>query len=114
MNTKEHLNKIVEKCRSNLLLAEKRTPGRWEASDNVCVSEKTDGYYFVTCDSRRSTMSQDASNAAFIASCAGPAEAGWRATISICDELSRILTTQPWESEGFQWADQYAGEIIAA
>jgi len=40
--------------------------------------------------------------------------AALRATISICAELLRILTAQPWESEGFQWADEYAGEILAA
>lgn len=47
-------------------------------------------------------------------SCDKPAKAGWSATISICDELIRILTTQPWESEAFQWADPYAFEILAA
>ena len=87
MTTEEHLKKIKAKCESLLAIAEKRTPGRWEASDNVCTADAVENGYFITCDSMKTSMSTDAHNATFIASCAGPAEAGWRATIASVNDL---------------------------
>jgi len=35
MTTDKHLDAIVAKCRTNLALAEKRTPGKWSVTDGV-------------------------------------------------------------------------------
>ncbi len=128
MTIEEHLDRIVARCHELLALAEKRTQGRWVSvpGDSYCAypsvvieNGKHLTLYDVT-DEEMDTAKTDFrfpgmnDDAAFIAACAGAAEAMARSTISICDELLRILTTQPWESEGFQWADQYAMEIIAA
>lgn len=81
MTTKEHLDKIVAKIDQLLELAEKRTQGKW-----------TSGVRYVACpsDSREIAMipfgvectpnHEWFQNGIFIAACAGPAEAGWRAT----------------------------------
>lgn len=47
--------------------AEKATPGPWENADNVVFSDAIEGYYLVTCDGPKTTISQDPHNAAFIA-----------------------------------------------
>ena len=108
MTTQEHLNRIKAKCEELLAIAAKRTPGKWKNSDNEVV------HLFRGHPENHLLATKEDNDAAFISACAGPAEAGWRATSSICNELIRILTTQPWESEAFQWADHYAFEIIAA
>jgi len=90
MTPDEHEQRIITKCRELLVLAEKRTPGEWESSDNVCTANITDGYYFITCDSNRTSMVQDQKNAAFIASCAGRAEAGWLSTIAAIEGLHKM------------------------
>jgi len=95
MNTEEHLNRIVAKCRELLAIAERRTPGKWHVGTNGCDPESggepafpgvhndsglPHGGDFV-CDTLGDSDTCKA-NAAFIANCAGPAEAGWRATIA--------------------------------
>lgn len=72
MTTKEHLDKIVAKIDQLLELAEKRTQGAWESS-GVFV----DHINQYNCIATSNTDEEDAD---FIAACAGPAEAGWRAT----------------------------------
>ena len=77
MNTdQEKLQKIRAKCEKLLAIAEKRTPGEWmSASETVWARNERVGGQMETDD------------AAFIAACAGPAEAGWRATIAAIDGL---------------------------
>jgi hypothetical protein len=99
MNT-EKLQKIRAKCFELLAIAEKRTPGEWiTKSHNVPIGETGDyeGVEEVEVIGHResdpvlySTWNgddEDAANNAFIASCAGPAEAGWRSTIAAIDVL---------------------------
>ena len=87
MNTEEHLNKIKAKCQALLAQAEKRTKGRWELGINAgsIVSSHAKSHYknwVAKCDS----INGD-NDAVFIAACAGPAEAGWRATIAAIEIL---------------------------
>ena len=79
MTTIEHLNKIKSKCEQLLAIAEKRTHGRWkEDRDTEIWSDSSD--WIANCvDSNY--------DAAFIASCAGSAEAGWRSTIALINML---------------------------
>jgi hypothetical protein len=82
MNTQEHLNQIKAKCQELLAIAEKRTAGEWEA-DGIFV----DCLDIDECVASATTVDEDAT---FIASCAGAAEAGWKATIAAIDELTAL------------------------
>lgn len=91
----DHLRLIDAHLKRLLDIASKRTPGEWDASDNVCTADAVEGGYFITCDSMKTNVSTDANNATYIASCAGNAEAGWKATraaiaclLVICDPAS--------------------------
>jgi hypothetical protein len=81
MNTQEHLNLIKAKCQELLAIAEKRTAGKWEQD-----------HLYVDTDDNNDLIKAEGNinNATFIASCAGPAEAGWRATIAAIDELTAL------------------------
>ncbi len=79
MNTTEKLNAIADKCRANLALAAKRTPGNWIAEDNWVGKDHS--AIATTCH-----YAHDA-DAAYIAACAGAAEAGWRTTLAAIAEL---------------------------
>lgn len=83
MNTEQKLTKIREKCVELWAIAEKRTHGDW----NTIESE---GDYFgdtlIGLSSKYEGWQDDCS---FIASCAGPAEAGWKATIAAIDGIKR-------------------------
>jgi hypothetical protein len=78
MTTQEHLMKIRIKCVELLAVAEKRTQGQWSQD-----------HLYVDTDDNNDLIKAEGNinNAAFIVSCAGPAEAGWRATIAAIDGL---------------------------
>ena len=87
MNTTEHLEKIKAKCQQLLATAEKRTPGKWIHDACAVISRCSEhdgearkhidgGFYRIEVDGAPSACT-------YIASCAGPAEAGWRATIAV-------------------------------
>ena len=81
MNTQEHLNRIKAKCQELLAIAEKRTQGQWSQ----------DHLYVDTDDNNNLIKAAgNINNAAFIASCAGAAEAGWRATIAAIDVIELL------------------------
>ena len=82
MSHEEHLSRIVAKCRELLAIAEKRTPGKWSVShsDKNGLHKIESKLVFVSSD----TFEEDA---VFVANCAGPAEAGWRATIEAIDSV---------------------------
>ena len=99
MNTQEKLEAIKAKCHELLALAEKRTQGKWQTNksrwdgtwnvsgnDTVC-----DMAYLREDDHARIEYDKDEPNAAYIAACAGSAEAGWRATKEECEDLLPIL-----------------------
>lgn len=89
MTTAEHIAKIRAKCVELLEIAEKRTTGKWEMNFQLL----SDGSPFVNIRDQAGELITDVcyppktvlGNSHFIASCAGPAEAGWRATIAAID-----------------------------
>lgn len=82
MTTIEHLQRIKAKCEQLRTIAEKRTHGRWkEDSATEVWSEFSD--WIADC-------MESEYDAAFIASCAGPAEAGWRSTIAAIDDILTV------------------------
>ena len=92
MTTEQHLNAIVAKCKCLLELAERRTQGEWKADgaagcDNV---RDLNGTELLFTSGMHITEDSDP-DAAFIAACAGSAEAGWRATIAACATAKLIL-----------------------
>jgi hypothetical protein len=103
MTQKEHLKKIKAKCQKLLKIAKNRTTGKW----NVIYKERTTGSYSLSTTyipyivAGGSNLAEgwesdekDAYDFEFIASCTGPAEAGWRATIlcvaMILDQLDSM------------------------
>ena len=78
MNIQEHLQKIKTKCQELLAIAEKRTAGKWNATQSWVGSENS-------CIAATKHFRSDG-DADFIASCAGAAEAGWKATIAAIDD----------------------------
>lgn len=90
MTTEEKLNAIMAKCRAFLEIAAKRTPGKWKsckpgdykAIQGIFMScvIGDDGMQ-KTCESYRKY------DAAFIAACAGQAEAMARSTIAAIQDI---------------------------
>jgi predicted nucleic acid-binding protein len=96
MTTTKHLQRIKDKCLANLAIAEKRTQGKW------AVEKYTNYHGFsvwasVCCIAERwykdAVAEKDAKelegNAAYIAACAGAAEAGWRSTIAAIEWIEQ-------------------------
>ena len=100
MSPEEHLSRIAAKCRELLAIAEKRTQGewnpyqnKWDESWSVSGSDPV-AYFSYLREEDHSTIpvENDENNAQFIANCAGPSEAGWRATISAIKSLTTIAS----------------------
>lgn len=109
MTTEEKLNAIVAKCRAFLEIAEKRTPGEWEV-DAAVTWDKSIGIQPCIVQRNAWTSSEDA---AFIAACAGPAEAMARSTIAAIDALHwTIIHTEHQRTRDAAKAD--LGKILAA
>lgn len=99
MNTTEHLELILAYCRRCLAIAEKRTPGMWDSVEHRAYHTS----YIVRGGAAKNQLSQcfnwqdngfdirSKDNAAFIATCAGAAEAGWRATIASIEGIETVL-----------------------
>ena len=86
MTTTEKLNTIAAKCRALLALAEKRTPGEWMRAGELATHitsrfSRNRGNLICDLPDTSPDCDQYAPNAAFIAACAGAAEAGWRSTL---------------------------------
>jgi hypothetical protein len=89
MTQQEHLQRIRQRCVELLEIAEKRTAGVWKHNhgrrmlisvDSLHEDAVLHGDEFEICDY----------DASFIASCAGAAEAGWKATIATIDGLDQL------------------------
>ena len=105
MTPTEHLERIKQKCLANLALAEKRTPGPWpqeyirrvlrfaDKNPSTTGIDDDDAYG----DIRLAPTS--AIDSAFIAACAGAAEAGWRSTIAACEFVLKMKSDmdQSWK-----------------
>lgn len=110
----DHLRRIDAHLANLLATAEKRTPGEW-----YCHPETLDdGRLFNTINTKESFVLIVCStafvheDAAFIAACAGNAEAGWKTTrlaIKTLLEYTGPLTPQIER----EYAKEKLGEIIA-
>lgn len=99
MTTTEHLARIRAKCVELVEIAEKRTPCAWPNDGDLIDTSAG----VISCD----TGCSSENDARFIAACAGPAEAGWKATIAAIDYI-KILK----ETGGF--SDKLAYPILTA
>ena len=88
MTTAEHLDRIKARCLANLALSEKRTPGPWEHYQEVMPPSSGYASIFETVRAKNGSnifRQHHAGTSAYIAACAGAAEAGWRSTIAAID-----------------------------
>ena len=91
MNKKQHLERIKQKCKELLAIAENRAKGKWNTGSEAIIASK-EKIADIVCE--RTYMHASAElwygNAAFIASCAENSEAGWRATIAAIDFIDDL------------------------
>lgn len=80
------LQKIRARCVGLLAIAEKRTPGEWNANMPSYIVRRAADRAGVA-EMKTQTSHERDSDAAFISHCAGCAEAGWKATIAAIDGL---------------------------
>jgi hypothetical protein len=130
MNTTEKLTKIRAKCVALLETAKQRTPGDWRVESRYigngsagCISAGWNSYgdgpaaYPI---GRLAEGELKEPDSAFITACAGPAEAGWKATIAMIDCTLLILgclegcEIHPLQSRELETANHFAFEIITA
>jgi hypothetical protein len=89
------IEQIKDALKAHIAEAEAATPGPWESSDNVLISEYVQGYYFVTCDSQKTSVGQDAANAAFIAHARTMSPAACKCLLLAIEELEGIHERTP-------------------
>jgi hypothetical protein len=102
MTQQEHLQRIRQRCVELLEIAEKRTAGEWDFSPGVydCSHEATQ-FPCGPClnygkkNELHGQFGLD-EDFLFIASCAGAAEAGWKATIAAIDGYVKAQTDDSW------------------
>jgi len=115
MTTKEHLDKIVAKIDQLLELAEKRTQGKWYASEFGPIATLEDpfanGVWYIAYTSTECHESN--ANKPFIAACAGSAEAGWKSTKTAIHLLKKMLE-KDYCIETAAAANKSLDDIIAA
>lgn len=85
MNTTEKLQAIRAKCVELLDIASKRTQGEWFKCNSSHTTRAPSIY--IKPSFIRVAEADCSSDSAFIATCAGPAEAGWKSTIAAIDAL---------------------------
>lgn len=90
--TAEKLARIKARCLELLALAEKRTPAPWFVTKQGGVASDVIGEGW-------RVISGPTQNAAFIAACAGAAEAGWRTTIAAIEHVQRNLKMSSYKPE---------------
>lgn len=104
MTDTEKLQKIRAHCVAFLELASKRTAGKWTRPGwKDCVDMG---------DDEKDIYIGHTSNAAFIAACAGPAEAGWRATIAAIDAWFALNGCRPFCADSMD-IDSHAENAIS-
>lgn len=91
MTPTEKLERIKAKCEQLLAIAEKRTNGKWHHDSGERCSHWVSSHLSTVCVIPTDSIycaADTSQNASFIAACAGPAEAGWRATIAVIDWIN--------------------------
>lgn len=94
MTTQEKLQRIKSRCQELLAIAEKRTQGKWKARNFSVLLEESE---YLSVLNNWTFASEDAS---FIASCAGSAEAGWRATIAAINDWQSLYEDMDMCADG--------------
>jgi hypothetical protein len=103
MTPDEHDNLIIAKCHSLLALAAKRSGERWHKRHESILGNNEFGFIAkeeIATKPRRDMFWTE--NSTYIAACAGPAEAGWRATIAGLtggDDQLRFFIRAAWPAE---------------
>ena len=97
----DHLRRIDAHLASLLAIAEKRTPGEWE---DTAPNEGNQGrrlfsgfHYLGFLGNSDASELEACDNAAFIASCAGNAEAGWKATRAVIKSYYDSGICREWQ-----------------
>jgi hypothetical protein len=97
MTTTEHLQLIKAECERLLAIAEKRTQGEWYARPRSGPGAITAEVCYGSIDECITDGTYEIDDSAYIAACAGRAEAGWRATIAAIDGLDDIDHSRPYQ-----------------
>lgn len=95
----EKLRRIDAHLANLLAIAAKRTPGEW-ASTSASVRHGYKGRDLTAVCSVTYKDREDEANAAFIASCAGSAEAGWKATRAAIDDWLSLYNSTEGYADG--------------
>ena len=96
MTPTEKLERIKLRCQQLLAIAEKRTKGKWAVCSPIPFVTGEEPKHSVHGPPSDFMYLQNVSDAQFIAACAGPAEAGWRATIAAIDDSIRQPVPEGW------------------
>lgn len=110
----QKLHRIKARCEELLAIADKRTPGEWELE-----TEQSGGIFAKNAKPVPNHVLLyegaylDNEDAIFIASCAGPAESGWRSTIAAINALGRG-TSSLWPPEVQNYCSLVLKDILAA
>lgn len=119
MTQTEHLHLIRARCMELLEIAEKRTAGAWIVVPFGNYDEyKLEPEIFTGEPVASTGMTPE--DATFVASCAGAAEAGWRATVAMIDCTILILAcldgceNHPLQARELETAKHFAFELISA
>ena len=111
MTQQEHLNRIRARCVELLEIAKHRTPELWNPSFDTtgfpCVASVKDTR-IATTDLSCSRFGVRQDDTTFIASCAGAAEAGWKATIVAIDSIFNPPSSQTTHN----WIAIYEKETV--
>ncbi len=91
-----HLDTLLSK------IAAERTPGEWKIKDDLCAKS---GYHFVGMGSSPlgTIVTGIEADAAFIATCAGRAEAGWRSTKVAIEVIHCLTELMEYEKKGLAY-----------
>jgi len=87
----DHLRRIDAHLASLLAIAEKRTPGEWVEGNRAVWHDCNNESQNEVCEF------VSPQNAAFIASCAGNAEAGWKATRAVIKSYYDSSICREWQ-----------------
>ncbi len=108
----DHLRAIDAHLDALLALAAKRTPGEWESvsraeTSDIIGSDAICGGVYIASVSRIAWGEMDSehgdANAAYIAACAGRAEAGWRSTKAAIAAIHGLTEVMEHEKEGLAY-----------
>lgn len=91
----DHLQRIDAHLAKLIDIAAKRTPGKWKPNKSTCHVKGEEPTYDVSGPQSDWFYLESEHDAAFIAYCAGNAEAGWKATRAAIEPL--IQQANFWE-----------------